>query len=91
MIHENMLERTRGMEYEPLDEGGNCPEGYSRIGCCKCILSSQADSHHMAKDHEPESEPFKIHGAPKEPRKDRKRRKESKDDEDTEDEDEKKK
>ena len=52
--------------YEPVPENGECPEGYARIGCCKCVLSGHADSQHLMREHiDPEPELFKIHGAPK--------------------------
>ena len=54
------------MKHEPVPEDGKCPIGYSRIGCCKCILAPHAQSDHIGKEHFglPETEMMPvIHGS----------------------------
>jgi len=53
-----------GMRHEPMPEDGECPAGYTRIGCCKCILSPHADQQHIASEGELKSHMPVIHGSP---------------------------
>ena len=65
-VHRNPVHfNEAGMRHEPMPEDGECPAGYTRIGCCKCILSPHADNDHIAADreHEADRSPV-IHGTP---------------------------
>ena len=37
-----------GLVNEPMPENGECPAGFTRIGCCKCILGHNANNKNMA-------------------------------------------
>lgn len=52
-----------GLVNEPMPENGECPAGFTRIGCCKCILGHNANDKNMADEGSKQDSMPVIHGA----------------------------